>query len=78
MSKSKREKKGGWGGRREGSGRKPGQTLENPRNKNLTFRVSAKTLGQVRQLRELTRDDEMDFNRMFIAWVDEMAENYGL
>lgn len=71
----KREKKGGWGGRREGSGRK---AKENPRNKNLTFRVSAKTLGQVRQLRELTRDDEMDFNRMFISWVEEMAENYGL
>lgn len=72
----KREKKkGGWGGRREGSGRKP---KEDPRNQNLTFRVSAKTLGQVRQLRELTRDDEMDFNRMFISWVEEMAENYGL
>ena len=68
----KREKKGGWGGRREGSGRK---SKEDPRNKNLTFRVSAKTLGQVRQLRELTRHDEMDFNRMFISWVEEMAEN---
>ena len=74
-----RQKKGGWGGRREGAGRKPGaQMKENPRNENVTFRVSAKTLGQIRQLRDLTREDEMDFNAMFIAWVDEMASDYGL
>ena len=75
---SKTEKKVGWGGRREGAGRKPGQILENPRNENVTFRVSGKTLGQIRQLRELTKDDEMDFNEMFIAWVEEMAGDYGL
>ena len=74
-----REKKGGWGGRREGAGRPVGSgTKENPRNENVTFRVSEKTLEQIRQLRELTREDEMDFNSMFIAWVGEMASDYGL
>jgi hypothetical protein len=74
-----REKKGGWGGRREGAGRPVGSgTKENPRNENVTFRVSEKTLEQIRQLRELTREDEMDFNAMFIAWVSEMASDYGL
>lgn len=74
-----REKKGGWGGRREGAGRPVGSgTKENPRNENVTFRVSEKTLEQIRQLRELTREDEMDFNSMFIAWVSEMASDYGL
>jgi len=75
----KTETKCGWGGHREGAGRKPGTRMkENPRNENVTFRVSAKTLGQIRQLRELTREDEMDFNAMFVAWVEEMSGDYGL
>ena len=74
----KSSKTAGWGGRRDGAGRKPGPMKENPRNENVTFRVSAKTLGQIRQLRDLTREDEMDFNAMFVAWVEEMAGDYGL
>ena len=66
------------GGRREGAGRKPGATMENPRNENVTFRVSKKTLAQIRALREATRDDETTFNEMFTQWVDEMARDYGL
>ena len=75
----KTEKKGGWGGRRKGAGRPVGSgTKENPRNENVTFRVSEKTLGQIRQLRELTKEDEMDFNQMFVLWVEDMAKDYGL
>lgn len=64
------------GGRREGAGRKP--WVEEPRNENVTFRVSAKTLAQIRALREATREDETTFNQLFSQWVDEMATDYGL
>ena len=70
------EKKGGWGGRRDGAGRKP--SVEEPRNLCATFCVSGRTLDKIRQLRELTRDDEMNFNTMFVLWVDEMARDYGI
>lgn len=75
----KTEKKGGWGGRRDGAGRKPGtRMVENPKNENVTFRVSERTLGQIRQLRELTKEDEMNFNAMFSLWVEDMAKDYGI
>ena len=70
------KKKDQRGGRREGAGRKP--WVEEPRNENVTFRVSAKTLGQIRRLRELTKEDEVTFNQLFSQWVDEMANDYGL
>ena len=70
------KKKDPRGGRREGAGRKP--WVEEPRNQNATFRVSAKTLEQIRQLRELTKDDETTFNQLFCQWVDDMAKDYGL
>lgn len=67
------------GGKREGAGRKKGvQIKENPRNQGVTFMVSEKMLGQIRQLRELTREDEINFNGMFVKWVEEMAETYGI
>lgn len=69
------EKKGGWGGRRDGAGRKP---VDEPRNVCATFSVSARTMGLIRQLRELTRDDEVDFNLMFVLWVDDLAGDYGI
>jgi len=64
------------GGRREGAGRKP--WVEEPRKENVTFRVSERTLGQIRQLRELTREDETTFNQLFSQWVDDVAKDYGL
>ena len=64
------------GGRREGAGRKPFK--ENPKCENATFRVSAKTLDQIRKLRELTKEDEINFNEMFVRWVDEYAQDYGI
>lgn len=70
------KKKDPRGGAREGAGRKP--WVEDPRNINVTFRVNTKTLGQIRALREATRDDETTFNEMFTRWVDEMARDYGL
>ena len=75
-TKKKKEMRGG---RREGAGRKPGfSTMENPRNENVTFRVSQRTLGQIRQLREITRGDETTFNQLFSQWVDDVAKDYGL
>lgn len=71
-----KKKSENWGGRREGAGRP--KTKENPKTENVTFRVSEKTLAQIRQLRELTKDDEMNFNEMFTQWVDEYASDYGI
>lgn len=64
------------GGYREGAGRKP--WVEDPKNKNATFCVNTKTLGQIRALREATKEDEVTFNEMFTQWVDEMAKDYGI
>lgn len=70
------KKKDPRGGRREGAGRKP--WVAEPKNENVTFRVSAKTLAQIRALREATREDETTFNEMFVQWVDGVASDYGL
>ena len=70
------EKKGGWGGRRDGAGRKP--YVDEPRNLCTTFCVSERTMGQIRQLRELTKDDEVNFNGMFVLWVEDLAKDYGI
>ena len=40
--------------------------------------VSEKMLGQIRQLRELTKQDEINFNGMFVKWVEEYAKSYGI
>ena len=70
------------GGKREGAGRKKGvkigQIKDNPRNQGVTFMVSEKMLMQIRQLRELTKEDEINFNGMFVKWVEDMAEAYGI
>lgn len=67
------------GGKREGAGRKRGvQIKENPRNKGVTFMVSDKMLNQIRQLRELTKEDELNFNSMFVKWVEQYAKDYGI
>lgn len=72
----------GRGGRRPGSGRKPGVKVgpykENPRVAMLPFRVSEKTAGRVRALREVTRGDASTFVDMFEEWVRSLAEDYGL
>lgn len=65
------------GGKREGAGRKPkydGDAM----SAHITFRVKEATYHRVRQLRELTKDDEMPFNRMFEKWVEEYAQDYGI
>lgn len=70
------KKKDPRGGAREGAGRKP--WVEDPRNKMISFSVNTKTQGQIRALREATREDEHTFNDLFVQWVDEMAKDYGL
>ena len=75
-------KKRQWGGKRAGAGRKKGKRIghikENPKSEHITFRVTANTTRRIKQLRELTKDDAMPFNRMFEAWVEEYAKDYGL
>lgn len=67
------------GGKREGAGRKKGfKLVENPRNKGVTFMVSEKMLNQIRQLREITKEEVPNFNGMFVEWVEEIAQTYGI
>lgn len=74
-----REKKPSWGGRREGAGRKKGfKLVENPKNTMLPFRVSEATARRIKQLRELTKQDDMPFVDTFEKWVEEYAQSYGI
>lgn len=74
-----RKTKPTWGGRRAGAGRKKGtKMVEDPISEHLSFRVRKDTLQRVRALRELTKNDTMPFNRMFEAWVEDMARDYGI
>ena len=75
------KKKENRGGKREGAGRKGGYSVAYPDEQltaQATFRVRAITHQRIKQLRELTMQDEMPFNRMFEAWVEQYAKDYGL
>ena len=75
------KKKDNRGGKREGAGRKGGYSVAYPNEQltsQATFRVRAITLQRIKQLRELTKEDEIPFNRMFEAWVEEYAQSYGI
>ena len=75
------KKKDNRGGKREGAGRKGGYSVVYPDEQltaQATFRVRAITHQRIKQLRELTKEDEMPFNRMFEAWVEEYAQSYGI
>lgn len=79
--KSAKKPKGTHGGKREGAGRKKGYSVAYP-NETLSgqvvIRIRAITQERIKQLRELTKDDTMPFNRMFEAWVEQYAKDYGL
>lgn len=76
---TKKKKTDGRGGSRPGSGRKPGTRLkENPKDTMLTFRVSAVTARRIKELRELTKDDETPFVDILEQWVKEYASDYGI
>lgn len=67
------------GGAREGAGRKKGvQIKENPLTEHVTFRTHADTLRRVQLLRDLTKRDELSFNRLFEQWVEGLAQEYGI
>ena len=53
-------------------------TKENPRNTMLTFRVSEATARRIKELREVTRDDEMPFVETLEQWVKDYASDYGI
>lgn len=73
------KKKDNRGGKREGAGRPKGTgTKDNPKVKMLPFRVSEKTSERIKQLRELTKEDEMPFVDMLEKWVEEYAQSYGI
>lgn len=76
-----RRKKDGRGGKREGAGRKKGVSVAyegDMLSSQITLRVRDITKERVVQLRELTKYDDMSFNRLLEAWVEEMAKKYGL
>lgn len=73
------KKKTSRGGRRPGAGRPKGSGMkENPRNTMLTFRVPEATARRMRELRELTSQDEVPFLEMLDRWVEEYAKDYGI
>lgn len=75
--KEKPKEHEGWGGKREGAGRKAkGATA--PLVAHVTIRVTDATMRRVQQLRESTKQDELPFNRMFEKWVEEYAKEYGI
>ena len=76
MENKEETTKKGWGGKREGAGRKA--RGNHPKDTMLPFRVSAITASRIKQLRELTQQDTMPFVDMFEAWVEELAEVYGI
>ncbi len=70
-----------WGGKREGAGRKKGVPVKSAGevlSAQEVIRVRAITHTRVQQLRELTKNDDMPFNRMFESWVADLAQEYGL
>ena len=83
--RKKAEPKFTHGGKREGAGRKKGVKIgpigprkENPKNTMLTFRVSEATSRRIKQLRELTKQDEKPFVDMLEDWVQNYAKDYGI
>jgi len=77
--KEKPKEHEGWGGKRPGAGRKKGfKLVENPKNTMLPFRVSELTAKRIKQLRELTKDDQMPFVDMLEKWVEDYAKEYGI
>lgn len=71
-----KKKKGTWGGKREGAGRKP--MGEEAHTAPVFFRVKPGIHRKVLALREATKQDDMPFNRMFEQWVEDMAKDYGI
>lgn len=71
-----KKKKGAWGGRREGAGRKA--QGDEPINVMISFCVKPSTQRRVRALRDATKQDDEPFNRMFERWVEELAKDYGI
>lgn len=82
--KTPEKKRDGRGGRREGAGRKKGVAVgpykgnDAVLSENDTFRVSPDTHRRIKQLREMTKQDTMPFNRMFESWVEDLAKEYGI
>lgn len=63
------------GGAREGAGRKP---TDNPRVEHVSITTTKDVLQRVQRLRELTKQDEFSFNRLFEQWVEGLAQEYGI
>lgn len=75
------KKKENRGGKREGAGRKKGYSIAYPDevlDAQVTIRIRSITHRRIKQLRELTKDDDKPFNRMFEEWVAEYAKDYGI
>ena len=69
------------GGVRVGAGRRGGFSVAYPDEQltgQVVIRIRAITHQRIKQLREATKNDTMPFNRMFEAWVEDMAKEYGI
>lgn len=76
-----RKKKENRGGARVGAGRKGGYSIAYPDEQlkgQVVIRIRTITQERIKQLRELTKQDTMPFNRMFEEWVEEVARDYGI
>jgi len=75
----KPQEKAGWGGKREGAGRKKGvQIKAHPRKFHFSFGVSEQSVRRANELRELTKHDTMPFVDMLESWIEDMAKEYGI
>lgn len=76
-TKEKEKNESGWGGKREGAGRKA-RGAAAPLVAQDVFRVTADTHRRITELRQATKDDDIPFNRMFELWVEGLAKDYGI
>lgn len=67
----------GWGGKREGAGKKA-KGATGPLDAQVVMRITADTYRRIKALRDATADDDVPFNRMFELWVQELATEYGI
>ena len=72
------------GGARPGAGRKKGVKVGpylgsgSLRDKSFNCRVSEETHRRIQMLREITKEEDVRFNRMFEDWVYELCREYGI
>ena len=44
----------------------------------ISFRLTPPTVRRIRKLQQATSQDDIPFNQMFEAWVEDLAQEYGI